>query len=176
MRSVIINALDTLALLVLCLILAIAFYYQLYFQELPCALCVLQRMGLSLIAIGLILNLKYGYKPAHYYIVIISATINSFMALTQVLLHIVPGSGNYGDAVFGIHMYTWNFVISMGFVLYASIAGLLSSNNRKLKHQQYVKYIIILFLVILSANILTVFAVCGMYMCPSDPQHYWLFN
>lgn len=175
MRSII-NTLDTIALFVLCTILATAFYYQLFLHELPCALCVLQRMGLSLIAIGLILNLKFGYKPAHYYIVILSATINSFMALTQVLLHIVPGTGNYGDAVFGIHMYTWNFIISMGFVLYGTVAGLLSSGASNHKFNQIAKYIVILFIILLVANIFSVFAVCGVNMCPSDPQQYWLFN
>ena len=42
--------LDTLGLAGICLTLIVAFYYQLYLAELPCPLCLLQRVGLVVVS------------------------------------------------------------------------------------------------------------------------------
>ena len=80
------------------------------------------------------------------------------MAITQILLHIVPGIGNYGDAVFSLHMYTWNFIVSIIFILYAAICGLIIPNeNKKKKLSILAKLAIVLILILTLANTLNVF-------------------
>lgn len=57
-------------------------------------------MALSLLTFGLLLNLTHGSSYKHYLLIILVVLLNAAMAITQILLHIVPGTGNYGDAVF----------------------------------------------------------------------------
>ncbi|ALK94751.1 disulfide bond formation protein B [Francisella tularensis] len=177
MKQDILDFFDSLAIIGISIILAMAFYYQLFLQELPCALCVFQRMALSLLTFGLLLNLIHGNNYKHYLLIILVALLNAAMAITQILLHIVPGTGNYGEAVFSLHMYTWNFIVSIIFILYAAICGLITPNeNKKKKLSILAKLAIILILILTVANTLNVFVECGPHLCPSDPNSYWLFN
>lgn len=177
MKDNILDFFDSAAIIGICIVLSMAFYYQLSFHELPCALCVFQRMALSLLTFGLILNLTHGNRYKHYLFVILVALLNAAMAITQILLHIVPGTGNYGDAVFSLHMYTWNFVVSIIFILYATICGLITPNETKKKKINIVaKIAIFLVLALTLANTLNTFVECGPHLCPSDPNSYWLFS
>jgi disulfide bond formation protein DsbB len=172
----ILNILDSLAIVGLIVALCVAFVYQFLLHELPCALCVFERMALCLMAFGLILNLNHGNQSKHYFFVIIVAVLNATMSLVQILLHIVPGSGNYGDAVLSLHMYTWGFVISILFIVYSSIFGLLSPNEKSSGRVNNMIRIIIISIIFLSLlNAVNVFVECGPYLCPSDPTKYWLF-
>mgnify|MGYP006198665043 CR=1 FL=1 len=40
----------------------------------------------------------------------------------QILLHIVPGSGSYGDAFFGLHFYTWALIV-FSLIVIGSVVG-----------------------------------------------------
>ncbi|MED7818520.1 MULTISPECIES: disulfide bond formation protein B [unclassified Francisella] len=178
MKQNILDFFDSIALIGICVVLTSAFYYQIFLSELPCALCVFQRMALSLISFGIILNLIHGNKSEHYFFVILVALLNSAMAITQILLHIVPGTGSYGDAVFSLHMYTWNFIISIIFILYSTICGLITSNQEKIKkgNNILVKIAVILIICLTLANTISVLIECGPHLCPSDPNNYWLLE
>lgn len=172
----ILNILDTLAIVGLIVALCVAFVYQFLLHELPCALCVFERMALCLMSFGLILNLSHGNQSKHYFFVSIVAVLNASMSLVQILLHIVPGTGNYGDAILSLHMYTWGFVISILFIVYSSIFGLLSPNEKSNNKINIVYKVIIILIILLSLmNTVNVFVECGPYLCPSDPTKYWLF-
>jgi disulfide bond formation protein DsbB len=58
--------LNTLALYALAGVLVAAFAMQFALDELPCPLCLLQRAFFCALAIGPILNLRYGPHPLHY--------------------------------------------------------------------------------------------------------------
>ena len=58
--------LNALSLYAVALVLAAAFAAQLLLHELPCPLCLLQRLQFTLLAIGPILNVRYGPRPSHY--------------------------------------------------------------------------------------------------------------
>ncbi|WP_271946626.1 disulfide bond formation protein B [Ruegeria faecimaris] len=98
------NALGTLAV---SLVLVLAFGYQLALNELPCPLCLLQRVGFVAVGVGLGLNLLYGARPQHYALMLLAALFGISVSVRQILLHIVPGTGHYGSPVFGYHYYTW---------------------------------------------------------------------
>ena len=67
------RTLNAIALLLVCVVLIAAFYYQFTLYELPCPLCLLQRVGFVAVGFGLALNLLYGARPHHYGIMLIGA-------------------------------------------------------------------------------------------------------
>ena len=100
------------------MVLVLAYVYQLKLYELPCPLCLLQRVGFVAVGVGLGLNLLYGARPQHYAIMLLAALFGGSVAVRQILLHIVPGTGHYGSPVLGLHYYTWSaicfFLILLG--------------------------------------------------------------
>lgn len=72
----------------ICFIIGMAFALQLLWNDLPCPLCLLQRLGLLGIALGFLLNIRYHVRPSHYAISLLSALFTAFVALRQIALHI----------------------------------------------------------------------------------------
>jgi disulfide bond formation protein DsbB len=72
----------------------------------PCPICILQRAGFIAAGFGLALNLMFGPRPSHYSLAILGAMVGGIMSANQVLRYIVPGTGFYGNAIFGLHLYT----------------------------------------------------------------------
>jgi disulfide bond formation protein DsbB len=95
-------------------VLVLAFADQLWFRDLPCPICILQRAGFIAAGFGIALNLIFGSRPSHYGLAILGAMAGGIMSADQVLHYIVPGTGSYGNAVFGLHLYTWALI---GFAL-----------------------------------------------------------
>lgn len=168
-----------LELLGVMLVLFIASIMQFYLKELPCPLCLLQRVGFLGIAFGLLLNLRFGLRPSHYGIVLISALFTSFVALRQVALHVLPGSGFYGDAVLGLHLYTWCFIISMAIVI-GTVCMLSIDRQYQLAHKVKLRYsklthsLFVITLTIIFLNVISVFLECGFKACPDNPTNYAL--
>jgi disulfide bond formation protein DsbB len=159
------------------IILLIAFGMQFWFNELPCPLCLLQRVGLIGIAFGFILNMRFKPHPTHYSLSLLSALLTSFIALRQILLHIVSGSGVYGNSVLGLHLYTWTFILCMIIIVYISISmGFFlqykSDYDFSNKLKPLVNIAFILILAISLLNIVSTYLVCGFGACPDNPIHY----
>ena len=95
------SQLNLLALLAICGSLLAAFYYQIAFNELPCPLCQLQRVALTLVGIGMMLNIRFGASNVHYAMILASALVGAATSMRQILLHIAPGDQGYGSALFG---------------------------------------------------------------------------
>src|SRR5262245_18665799 len=102
--------LNVLGLYAVAAVLAVAFAAQLLLGELPCPLCLLQRIQFAMLAIGPILNVRYGPRPSHYALSLLAAAAGAAFATRQILLHIMPGDPGYGSALFGYHYYTWAFI------------------------------------------------------------------
>ena len=158
-------------------ILAIALLLQFYFHELPCPLCLLQRIGFLMIAFGFLLNLKFGYRPFHYTIVLLSALFTAFVALRQIALHVLPGAGAYGAPFLGLHLYTWSFIASMVIIIVTSIVLGMGWQYHARQYQSTLWYLMthLLFVMvglILAANIGAVIFECGFRVCPDNPIKY----
>ena len=67
------RTLNSIALIVVCGVLVGAYAFQFTLNELPCPLCLLQRVAFVAVGFGLALNLIYGAKPHHYGIMLIAA-------------------------------------------------------------------------------------------------------
>lgn len=158
-------------------ILLVAFVFQMVYRELPCPLCLYQRLGFFGIALGFLLNLRFGFRPSHYAVVILSALYTSFVALRQIALHVVPGTGSYGDPVFGFHLYTWSFIIAM--LILASTTFLMSVDRQYLtphigngKFKAVVHILFATTVLLLGLNVGTVYLECGFKTCPENPTSY----
>src|SRR5260370_7094162 len=106
-RAITLNALSLYAV---ALVLTAAFAAQLTLHELPCPLCLLQRILFATLAIGPILNIRFGPRPSHYAMSLFAAVAGAVVSTRQVLLHIMPGDAGYGSELFGYHYYTWALI------------------------------------------------------------------
>ena len=166
--------LNAVGMLAVCAVLAMAFYSQFFQNELPCPLCLLQRVATVAVLCGLMLNVVKGSKPDHYSLIIISAFFGGAVSLRQISLHVVPGTGTYGAPFLGMHYYTWAFLI------FALI--ILGTQYHKQKFIRFrdqsavAKAAIALAVTLVAMNALVTFAECGPLQCPDNPTSYWLFN
>jgi disulfide bond formation protein DsbB len=187
--------LNALALLGINALLVFAFADQFLFSDLPCPLCLLQRVGFVLAGFGFALNILYAPRPSHYGLVIISALAGAATAGRQVLLHILPGSGAYGDPLFGLHFYTWAFIAFVSIIAGSALLMMLegqpqtsnsqgSARDADTAHRtsssiflkQVGLFAVLLFGVLLVANGVATFLQCSTGLCPDDPTHYELLQ
>src|SRR5258708_19724747 len=83
---------NALGLYAVALVLVIAFGAQLLLNELPCPLCLLQRVQFAMLAVGPILNLRFGPRPSHYAVSPFTATPGAAFATRHIFLHIMPAN------------------------------------------------------------------------------------
>jgi disulfide bond formation protein DsbB len=96
-----------------------AFSVQFVEGELPCPLCMLQRMAMLLCAIGPAYVIRRAHRgPVEhadfalgYGMSVLSAVLGACIAGRQVLLHILPDDQGFGAPVLGLHLYTWSFIV-----------------------------------------------------------------
>jgi disulfide bond formation protein DsbB len=173
--------LNALGLMAIALLLLLAFIDQLWFGELPCPLCILQRLAYIAAGFGLALNLIFGSRPSHYGLTILGATAGAAIALRQIVLHIVPGTGAYGEPILGLHIYTWSFVF-FALIIIGSALMLLGDRQfaraeplpRRLKPLPL--FALSLFLALVVGNLISTLALCGLGDCPGEPQGYLLLQ
>ncbi|OIN83065.1 disulfide bond formation DsbB family protein [Francisella sp. TX07-6608] len=115
-----IKALSSIELMGIAITIIAAFYFQFAMDELPCPLCLLQRLGLLAIGFGFLLNMRFNIRPSHYALSLLAAVFTSFVSLRQIALHIT-NPVRFGSRVLGIHMYSWVFAISMIAIIYIAI-------------------------------------------------------
>ena len=173
------HAFNLIALYGISLLLLVAFYYQLFQGELPCPLCLLQRVAFIMVGIGFLLNVRRGASPLHYGLVILSALAGAFASGRQVLLHIVPGSGSYGSALFGLHFYSWAFVAFVLILLAVGVILLVEARangerSRPLNSPLNNAAGLLLLLLVL-VNAASTLLECGFGPCIDNPIVYqWL--
>lgn len=163
-------------LLFITLILSAAFYLQLVYNELPCPLCLLQRVAYLGIGFSLMLNLRNNYSLRHDGLAMIVTVILLIISTRQTLLDIYPRPGHeyIGTAILGLHMPVWSIVIS---VLLLSIYALKlcmfgyvkEMENTRLESFPILKIcagIVMWFIIALCAgNLVSSFIQCGLQSC-----------
>jgi disulfide bond formation protein DsbB len=174
--------LNALSLYAVALVLAAAFAAQLLLHELPCPLCLLQRIQFAVLAIGPILNVRWGPRPGHYALSLLAAAVGMAFSTRQILLHIMPGDAGYGTAVFGYHYYTLALIgFAAAIVLLAAIL-LFDRQFEKNDPMQPVAAgafaITAVWLVIglTALNVISTLLECGFGACAEDPVVYELLN
>ncbi|PZN99673.1 MAG: disulfide bond formation protein B [Hyphomicrobiales bacterium] len=186
MTASVARTLNGLGLAAVSLILIVAFADQIVLGELPCPLCILQRVGFVGATLGLALNVKFGPRPSHYAVVIISAFAGAMVSLRQTLLHIVPGTGTYGSAIMGMHFYTWALVIYFLIILGCAVMLLfdrqfmatcegMPDRPQRSWSAAFASAIIGLAALLALANGVSTVLECGGGLCPDNPVDYLLW-
>jgi disulfide bond formation protein DsbB len=174
------RALNALALLGVCAVLGVAFYWQVARGELPCPLCLLQRAALLGAGLGFLLNVRFGSSESHYGVVIVSALVGGAVAVRQILLHIVPGTGSYGSALYGWHFYTWALVAFFLIALFAAallfIEAQFAEGVSEWRPTAGAQILAWLFVLMVVANAVSTLLECGFGPCPDNPTGYELLQ
>lgn len=173
----ILNAIDALGL---CFLLLIAFVLQLVLHELPCPLCILQRIGILAIAFGFLLNVKFNIHPGHYTLSLLAALLTAAMSVRQIFLHVIPGDPGYGSSFFGLHLYTWVFLMCVGVIGYIAIIFSISpqysdvpDSMLKSKPLQLLAHLAFAVVFLLTVfNGISTYLECGFKACPENPVKY----
>jgi disulfide bond formation protein DsbB len=172
--------LNALGLYAIALILLVAFGAQLILHELPCPLCLLQRIQFAMLAVGPILNVRFGPRPSHYAVSLLTATAGAAFAARQILLHVMPGDLGYGSALLGYHYYTWAFI---GFALAVVALAAMLLFDAQFKEDDkaqpvggFVRAAVWLVLALTALNVISTLLECGFGACPDNPMTYELLK
>ena len=172
---------NVLALFALIGVLAGSLHLQLGVGEQPCPLCLIQRSAMIGLAIGPVMNLLWGMKPAHYALSILAAMVGGAGSTRQILLHIAdPNDPGYGPEVLGYHLYTWAFITFAVAIVGCAFMLLwnkpFEAQDTGLRYQRSwfriaaLTGIIWVFLDLIVIAI-SVLPECGLGMCPDDPEN-----
>ena len=173
----VVRNINSLGVLGISIILIIGFIIQIALDELPCPLCLLQRAGFVLVMYGLMLNVLRGLRFKHYGIVILGALFGGSVALRQIALHIVPGTGSYGSTILGLHPYTWSFLFFAATLL--AVALLLLVSHPRCHEQEFVvnkaeRAMCWMAVIVTGLNAISAFLECGPLICDDPPTSYKL--
>src|ERR1700712_4559337 len=114
------NDLFMLAMMfVIAAILTTAMVLQYHDGEIPCPLCLLQRVAMFGVCFGIVLHFRHGYSARHTGISLLFALFLLIVAGRQTLLDIYPRPGHSytGSAGLGLHMPVWSAVIAAAILL-----------------------------------------------------------
>jgi disulfide bond formation protein DsbB len=172
LRAKVARLLNDIMVFVLMGVLLAAYDQQFFGHERPCPLCMLQRLGMVGVALGALMNLRFGLKPMHYAFSLLSALLGQVVATRQILLHICPNFPQYGVPVFGLSLYTWSYITQVCAIF--AISGMLfldSAHDRVHKHLRWWESMaFLLVFLLISGNIVTTFLECGFGDCPDTPR------
>jgi len=173
--------LNALGLVAVDTVLVLAFADQLWFRDLPCPICILQRAGFIAAGFGIALNLIFGPRPSHYGLAILGAVVGGIMSADQVLHYIVPGSGSYGNAIFGLHLYSWALIMFVAIVVGCGVMLLFDrqyepSGPPPLRQVTLPILAVALLALLAVGNVLSTLAICGFGLCPETPGGYLIFH
>jgi disulfide bond formation protein DsbB len=126
----------TMDRLILCLmlialagVLTAAMGFQYLGDEIPCPLCLLERVAMFACCFGLIRQIRDGGSQRDAGVAMLSAVLLLVISVRQTLLDIVPRAGHayIGSAVFGLHMAVWSVLIAValliGFAVRLAVLG-----------------------------------------------------
>src|SRR4051794_4060839 len=107
-----------LAMVVIAGILTTAMTLQYAWGELPCPLCLLERLALFGICFGLMQSFRSGFSYQNTGISLLFAILLLVISVRQTLLDIYPRPGHeyIGSAVLGLHMPVWSILIAMALI------------------------------------------------------------
>ena len=177
-RAVTLNALGLYAV---ALMLAAAFAAQFVLHELPCPLCLLQRILFATLAIGPILNIRFGPRPSHYAMSLFAAVAGAVVSTRQVLLHIMPGDAGYGSALLGFHYYTWALI---GFIAAIVLLAAILLFDRQfddtapqpISGGAFAQAAVWLVIGLTALNVVSTLLECGFGACADNPAVYELLK
>ncbi|MDB5774964.1 MAG: hypothetical protein JWP38_1097 [Herbaspirillum sp.] len=180
----------SLNVLVLTCVLAAALIVQFVFGDLPCPLCVMQRIAIMLCALAPLFLLAQNRRAAVTHrdlaiaggMSVLAALLGAAIAARQVLLHIIPGDAGYGGTVWGMHLYSICLIVFLCQAVAAAVLLLAAAASDPLKPAQQLRWaltkgVFVAFGLVAAVNVLAVAAQAGWHwMLPPDPVSYLLLT
>lgn len=160
-------------------ILSAAMTMQFVYGELPCPLCLLERVALFGVAFGIILNFRHGFSYRNTGLSLLFAIFLLVVSVRQTLLDIYPRPGHayIGTAVLGLHMPVWSILIALAILTGYALKLIILGGDDRLTHDQVANYpllsrvaaVLSLFVIALAAiNFGSVILQCGLGECHTD--------
>jgi disulfide bond formation protein DsbB len=173
--------LNALSLYAVALVLAAAFTAQLVLHELPCPLCLLQRIQFAVLAIGPIMNIRWGPRPSYYALSLLAAIVGAAFSTRQILLHIMPGDAGYGTALLGYHYYSLALI---GFAAAIVLLAVVLLFDRQFEADSatpqaagaFATIAVWLVIGLTALNVVSTLLECGFGACAEDPVFYQLLK
>ncbi len=125
------RAINIFAFLGLITLSANVLIYQLIIHQPPCSLCLLQRAGFLFMALGFLLNIRFGLRASHYAIILLSSCLSALIALRQLAI-----THKHLTLLFAVHQETWAFAISLLMVVVVTILPAIERRKSELHGQQ----------------------------------------
>jgi disulfide bond formation protein DsbB len=174
--------LNALGLYAIALVLIAAFAAQLLLHELPCPLCLLQRIQFAVLAIGPIMSVRWGPRPSHYALSLFAAAAGFAFSTRQVLLHVLPGDPGYGTALLGYHYYTLALI---AFAVSIVLIGVMLLFDRQFEPEEpknfdvpdlFATAAVWLVIALTGLNVVSTLLECGFGACADNPVVYELLK
>ena len=91
---------------------------QYAYGELPCPLCLLQRVAMLGVCFGLMQNFRNGFSDRNLGYSLLFSVFLLVVAVRQTVLDIYPRPGHefVGSAVLGLHMPVWSILIAVALI------------------------------------------------------------
>jgi len=165
-----------LVMLGIAAILTTAMVLQYAKGELPCPLCLLERLAMLGVCFGIVLHLRTGFSHQNTGFTLLAALFLLVVAVRQSLLDIYPRPGHayIGSAVFGLHMPVWAIVIALAILLaYAIKLSVLGGDEHLREHdieqfpllRNVAMAIAAYVTAICAVNLVSVIVQCGFGEC-----------
>lgn len=133
----------------------------------PCSLCILQRLAMIGVACALLMNCRFGIKVQHYGLAILSALLGRIFSLRQIAMHLCPEFPSAGEAVLGLDLYVWAFLVFTLSIFACAILTMFYGYTRKLEFpitwRLAEKCTLGAIVLIALANFVTTFVEFGLY-------------
>ena len=151
---------------------------------------ILQRMAMLLAAMGPMLIIRRTTIAGSdstadfstgFGMSILASVLGLAISGRQTLLHILPGNPGYGDAVFGLHLYTWAFIVFNVILLVSGLTLAMGSRmvvgNRPGLPGVWTRITGWVLGVVIAANAISVFVESGTdWFLPDNPTDYRLIE
>jgi disulfide bond formation protein DsbB len=167
---------DTLALAGISFLLLDAFYFQLVEGELPCAFCNLIRVAFMVFGSGFLLNLNFRRSQWNYVLSAFGALVGSMISLLFMFAKAPPTTHPTGSAIFGLHMYTWTFLVFTAAIMYCLILTAFFVNSADASEPENAaisRWVAILFVSLVVANLTSSFLQNGFGTFKAGGQQHY---
>jgi len=161
--------LNLLFIFVLCAVLLGSYAYQFFLHQEPCVLCLLQRLGMTAIAVALLLNIRFGIKVQYYGLAILGALFGGSVSLRHISFHISSGLPHFGGSVLGFDLYVWSFIIFVCSILATAVLLILEGFFKTAEYEahwgywEHLAFWLVFLITIIDAYL--VLLECGLGTC-----------
>lgn len=162
--------LNALGAIACALVIAGAWYFEFSTDEAPCPFCLMIRICFTGIAIGALLNVRYGVRAANYGLCLLFSVVGMVIAFYDVVSSYPPISSWGSTAFMGLHLPTWGFI---SFAAATALIGLMlfwetqfdpdvrTANTRPTAWRFLADVAFVGITIITAGNVIIGYTVCG---------------